>query len=229
MTRLWMTFFVLFLTVPELAFAAKPPPKNPPAAAPEIHSIKVSYNDLEVLVAGANLNPDSATVTLGGAAADIHVDSTSELLILPFTTAVSAAVNTPGNYMLSLTTDGGSLNLSIFVPFGLVYLPPGDGPCPCEGDWDLYAGQAPPAGYAGETPYCMIDSADYVTVQFADTIGSIYWVLRTQWDGSTGFCEQYLDGPRRALINEDEYNACTSYLRTGYVDVYPGTGSDCLF
>lgn len=232
MKRYWTLFLVLFVGFSGLAYAAKPQP-NPPANAPEIYSVKIDYSTLMILVEGINLDAADATATLGGANATLNPGSTDNLLLLETTADVATAVDGPGNYVLALTTGAGSINLSIFIPFGLVYLPPGEGPCPCEGDWDHFAGLASPAGYNGQEPYCIIDSgvSDYVTVQFWDTEVGNYWVLRTQWTGSTGFCEQYLDGPRRELSSEDEYNACAAYLRTNYVDVYPSPigGTDCLF
>ncbi|GEM_PF-3172646 len=233
MKRYWTLFLMLWMGLSGLAYAAKPPPKNPPAAAPEIYSVKIDYSTLMLLVEGVNLDTASATVTLGGADTALNPASSDNLLMLETTPEVAAAVDEPGNYVIALTTDAGSISLSIFIPFGLVYLPPGEGPCPCESDWDHFASLASPAGYNGQEPYCIIDSgvSDYVTVQFLDAAVSNYWVLRTQWTGSGGFCEQYLDGPRRALSSEDEYNACAAYLRTNYVDVYPSPigGTDCLF
>ena len=132
---------------------------------------------------------------------------------------------------MNISNDGGSLTLSIFVPFAIVVSEPPSPPgpdCPCSPEWDDASTTASPNGFSGQTPYCSQDNGQFVTVQFYDIPANNYWVLWSEWSGSSGYCELYIDGPNRALSSEDEFNACAGYLRN-IVTVWGEQGYDCLF
>lgn len=213
------------------ATAAKPPNLQIAAAQPEVHSVIVDYANSKILVKGLNLDPSSVSATLAGVNVtnDLVPISVSLLEIL-FSSNVSAAVNKSGNYVLSITTNGGNFTLSAFIPFALVYIPPSGGPCPCQGEWDQYRNQTPPDGFSGLAPYCYQDNGtDFVTVQFWDTNNQKYWTLWTDWNGSSGSCALLIDAPTRTLDSQAQFDACANYLRQTYIQVYPGVGGDCLY
>lgn len=210
--------------------AKRPAPTPEPVAdpAPEVFSVKIEYSNNRILVNGANL--DLATVTLGGEPFDTDSASSDTTTIIPFTTEMSDVVDGLGNYVLIITTAGGDFPLTAFIPFAITYFPPGD-QCPCESEWNYYGGLSSPNGFSGLTPpSCASDSGDYVTVQFYDELSPLatnYWILRTGWDSSSGYCELWIDGPRRVLDSIGQFNACANYLRDTYV--WPGVSDVCTF
>jgi len=227
--RLILLFAALVVICGE-SFAAKP--QNPPAvAAPEVFSVRIDYANSLIIVIGQNLDPSSAAATLAGVALSLDEASTSEQLLFPFSTEISAVVDGLGNYVLKISTDGGSFTLTAFIPFALVVNPPPPPPggdCPCSPEWDFRSTTSPPNGFADLMPYCSQDSGDFVTVQFYDQANNNYWVLWTEWLGSYGNCELWMDGPYRELTSEDQFDACAGYLRS-IVTVWGSQGNDCLF
>lgn len=221
-------FIALILT--SLSALAKPPNQAQSVAPLEVYSIKVDYGNGQILVEGAGLDPASATATLAGVALTLNPISTDTHLLFDYSTSVAEVVNSPGNYILVITTAGGSFTTSTFIPFGLAYNPPSGDPCPCQGEWDYFSSTASPNGYYGLTPYCSEDNADFVTVQFSDTPVGNYWVSWTSWDSAsaTGTCAQYIDGPTRNLTTEDQFNACAGYLRN-IIQVWGSGGNTCLY
>jgi hypothetical protein len=221
------------------AFAAKPDRtgnKNDTttteaAAAPEAFAVKVDYDNGLIIVEGENLDPATATGTIAGVPMALDgATSSANTLFFPFSSEIATAVDELGNYVLTVANDGGSLTLSIFVPFGLVVSepPPPPGPdCPCSPEWDDASTTPSPNGFQGQTPYCSQDFGSFVTVQFFDQPANNYWVMWTEWNGSSGYCELYIDGPNRPLSSEDEFNACAGYLRN-VVTVWGDQGFDCL-
>ncbi|MGR8929550.1 MAG: hypothetical protein ACU836_02835 [Gammaproteobacteria bacterium] len=224
------TIYLLALLVFSASVIAKPPNQQVPAAVvPIVHSVIVDYGQSKVLVKGENLDPASVGATLGGV--DISSDLapvSATLLEIPFSATVSSIVANPGTYVLTITTSGGNVTLSAFIPFALIYIPPSNDPCPCQAEWDYFRNKAPPDGFAGLAPYCYQNNTDFVTVQFWDTNSLNYWVLMTDWDGTTGSCALAIDGPTRT-INETEFNACAGFLRQTYIEVYSDTGYTCLY
>ena len=100
--------------------------------------------------------------------------------------------------IFNLSTAGESFSPSIFIPLPLEIAPPPPAPgpdCPCSTERDQITTTPSPDGVAGLTPYCVEDSASFVTVQFYDPSVYNYWVLWTEWTGSEGYCELHLDGP----------------------------------
>lgn len=196
-----------------------------------MHSVKIDYNVGQLLVYGENLDPMTASISLGGVALSLDVSSTADTLLLPVTEALAAAVNSMGNYVLVLSNDGGTLSLSTFIPIALSLpgppLPPGP-ECPCSNDWEYASNTASPNGFAGQTPYCDQDTGSFVTVQYYDVTASNYWVLWTEWNGSSGYCELVIDGPSRDLTTENQFNACADYLRN-IVTVYGSQNMTCVF
>lgn len=221
---------VIILMVNGQALAAKPV-RNPPPTPLEVHSIKVDYNGALILVEGQNLDPGTATANLAGVPLLLDPDSTDTLLQFPFTPEVEAAVHSMGNYILTLSSDGGSFTATTFIPFALVAAPepPPPGPdCPCSTEWDEKSNALSPDGFKNQTPYCHQDSANFVTVQFYDIPANNYWVLWTGWSGSEGYCELYIDGPHRTLSGQDQFDACAVYLRN-IVEVWGSQGNVCIF
>jgi hypothetical protein len=221
---------LLFISAPLLA--AKPD-RNQPAAnpAPEVHSVKVDYTGSMVLVEGLNLDPSTASATLAGVPLVVDPGSSDTLLQFPFTPELGAVVDTLGNYVLLLSTDGGNFSATLFIPLALVSAPepPPPGPdCPCSTEWDQKSNAFSPDGFKNQTPYCAQDRADFMTVQFWDLDVNNYWVLWTGWSGSEGYCELYLDGPYRTLTSQSQFDACAAYLRN-IVVVWGNQGNDCLF
>lgn len=222
---------LLTLIIFSVSASAKPPNQQQTAAAlPQVHSVIVDYSNSEVLVKGLNLDTASVTATLAGVDITNDLDSISDTqLNVLFSSTLSTIVDKPGNYVLSITTNDGNFTLSAFIPFPLVYIPPSGDPCPCKGEWDLYRTQASPDGFSGLTPYCQQDNgSDYVTVHFWDTSVNNYWLLRTSWNGSSGYCELYIDAPPRILDSQAQFDACADYLRQTFIQVYPNVGGDCL-
>lgn len=223
--------FATFAMVCGQSFAAKPQ-KTVAAAvpAPEIYSVKIDYTNGLILVLGVNLDPATTTATIGGET--IIVDgaaSSSDTLVFPFTPALAAF--DLGNYVLNISTAGTSFSLSLFIPLPLATAPPPPPPgaeCPCSTEWDQKSTAASPDGFAGLTPYCVEDSPNFVNVQFYDTSAYNYWVLWTEWTGSEGYCELYLDGPHRTLTSQDQYDACAAYLRN-IVTVWGNQGYTCFY
>jgi len=221
------------------SFAAKPVRNdstgtNEPAAttaAPEVFAVKIDYPNGFIVVEGANLDPSTATATIAGVPLTVDAASTDSMLRFPFTSEVTAAVSELGNYVLNISTAGGSFTLTAFIPFALSLpdgpLPPG-AECPCSTEWDLKGGASPPDGFDGLVPYCNQDTGSFVTVQFYDTAYGNYWVLWTEWTGSSGYCALYLDAPERELTSQDQFDACAAYLR-GIVTVWGSQGNMCLF
>lgn len=207
------------------AVTAKRPQQPPPEPAPEVYSVKIEYSNDRIVVNGANL--DLATVTLGGVSFDS--EASSDDIIIPFTAEMIDVVDGAGNYVLVISTDGGEFTLTAFIPFAITYFPPGD-QCPCESEWDYYGGLTSPNGFLGLTPSCASGTGDYVTVQFYDEIPLLatnYWILRTGWDSSSGYCELWIDGPRRDLDSVGQFDACANYLRDTYV--WTGVSEVCIF
>ena len=216
-------------------FAAKPDrnQNNEAAAvaAPQAFEVKVDYVNGLIIVDGENLDPATATGTIAGVPLSLDGASDANTLFFPFSSEIATAVDELGNYVLTISTDGGSLTLSIFVPFAITVSepPPPPGPdCPCSPEWDDVSTTPSPNGFSGQTPYCSQDNGQFVTVQFYDVPANNYWVLWSEWTGSSGYCELYIDGPSRALSSEDEFNACAGYLRN-IVTVWGDQGFDCLF
>jgi hypothetical protein len=217
------------------SFAAKPDrnqTNESAAPVPQAFAVKVDYNNGLIIVEGENLDPSTATGTIAGVSMSLDGGaSTANTLFFPFTSEIATAVDELGNYILNISNDGGSLTLSIFVPFALVVSepPPPPGPdCPCSTEWDQKSTTASPGGFSGQTPYCSQDTGQFVTVQFYDQPAGNYWVLWTEWNGSSGYCELYIDLPPRSLSTEDEFNACAGYLRN-IVTVWGDQGLDFPF
>jgi len=168
---------------------------------------------------------------LGGVTVATDGASTDADLIIPFTTELSDVVDGQGNYVLIISTGAGDFTLTAFIPFAIVYLPPGSGLCPCESEWDHYAGLASPNGFKDIDPFCTFesDSGEFVTVQFYDELVSNYWVLWTEWmhSSSSGYCELWVDGPYRDLDEPGQFNACAAYLKDTFA--WPTVSNDCLF
>ena len=226
----WLLSFVLLVAVSGPCLAAKPV-RSAAVAAPEVFSVKIDYAGGFIVVEGTALDPATAAATIAGVGLSIDGSSTDTTLMLPFSPAAAAAVDELGNYVIQVTTDAGGFTLSAFVPFALVQspTPPPPGPdCPCSPEWDDKSSAAPPDGFAGLTPYCSEDSANWVTVQFDDN--PRYWVLWTEWSDATasGSCELWIDSPGRPLDSHEQFNACANYLRN-IVTVWGSQGNDCLF
>ncbi len=232
MTRSLAFVSLLLLLLSGPLLAAKPDRNQPAAApAPEVHSVKVDYTGSMVLVEGLNLDPTTASATLAGVPLVPGPGSTGSQLQFPFTPELGAAVDTLGNYVLVLTTDGGSFTATLFIPLALVAAPepPPPGPdCPCSTEWDQKGNAVSPDGFRNQTPYCAEDNANFVTVQFYDQPANNYWVLWTGWSGSEGYCELYIDGPHRTLTSQGQFDACAAYLRN-VVEVWGNQGNLCLF
>jgi hypothetical protein len=234
MSRKWAILIFAVLTAAYgSSFAGKPQNPAALAATPEVFSVKINYTNGFIVVEGANLDPATATATIAGVNLTVDAASTGNTLLFPFAPAVSAVVNELGNYVLKLSTAGGSLSLSTFIPFALVTAPPPPPPgptCPCSTEWDQKSTTASPGGFAGLVPYCSQDSANFVTVQFYDAPASNYWVLWTSWNAasSSGYCELYIDGPYRPLTTQGQFDACAGYLRN-IVTVWGNQGNTCLF
>lgn len=231
MSRKWsIAGFLLALLISSVSFAAKPIKAPPAPPAPEVYSIKINYNDGLILVEGVELHAASAAATLAGVGLVLDGASTDTNLVFPFSPAVSAVVNELGNYVLNLTTDGGSFSASAFIPFALevnVPLPPGEA-CPCSPEWDLLMSTPSPDGVAGQIPYCYQDNTGFITVQFYDDPVGNYWVMWADWDSGSGSCELYIDADSRPLDDQAEFDACADYLRD-IVTVWGSAGNDCLF
>ena len=230
--KMYSLILLLALALPGASFAAKPDRNVAPAApAPSVNWVKIDYNSGDVIVHGENLDPSTASVSLGGVTLALDVASTADTLLLPITEALAAEVDSMGNYVLALSNDGGSLGISTFIPIALSVpgptLPPGPD-CPCSNDWDNASTTPSPNGFNGQTPYCDQDTGSFVTVQYYDIPANNYWVLWTEWNGSSGYCELYIDGPPRQLTTEDEFDACADYLRN-LVTVYGSQDMTCLF
>ena len=203
----------------------------PAAPAPEVYSVKIDYQNGFIVVEGDNLDPGTVAGNIAGVTMVPDGASTANSLLFSFSSEISAAVDELGNYVVNISTGGGTVTLTAFIPFALVTseppLPPGED-CPCSPEWDQKSAAASPSGFSGQTPYCSQDSSSFVTVQFYDQPANNYWVLWTEWSGSTGYCELYIDGPERPLASEAEFTACASYLRN-IVAVWGDQGNDCLF
>jgi len=217
--------FVVAIIVCGSALAAKPqkPPQEPAVAAPNVFAVKIDYANGRVILQGENLAPDTAIATFAGVVLAPDPGSSATELLFPFTAELELAVDEMGNYVLTVTTDGGSFTVTAFVPLALQVPPepPPAGPdCPCSTEWDIASTTASPDGFAGLTPYCSEDSTDWVTVQFFDVPANNYWVMWTGWDSGSGsgYCELYIDGPNRPLDSETQFNACADYLRNLVAD-----------
>jgi len=226
-------FCLLALVIFTAPVIAKPPNQQVvPGAAPLIHSVIVDYAQSKVLVKGENLDTAPVSAALAG------VDITGDLVILsntqleiPFSSTVSNTVDKSGTYVLSVTTGDGNVTLSAFIPFALIYIPPSNDPCPCQGEWDTFRNLAPPDGFSGLAPYCYQDNgSNFLTVQFFDTGNLNYWVLMTDWDANanSGSCALVIDGSTRTL-DATQFNECATYLRNTYITVYSDTNNTCLY
>jgi hypothetical protein len=233
MPNKWMVSAVIaLLAFSGTAIAAKPERVTvTAAAAPSVVAAKLDYLNLFVIVEGENLSPTTAAATFAGVSLLPDPSSTGNELKFAFTDELSAVIDERGNYVLTITTDGGSFTLTAFVPWALASPPPPPGAdCPCSPEWDSASTTASPDGFSGLVPYCSEDNGNWVTVQFYDEPVGNYWVMWTQWDAGTvsGFCELYIDGPYRALDTETQFNACAAYLR-GIVTAWGDQGNACLF
>jgi hypothetical protein len=233
MSRVWLVFIsVVLLLASGQPFAAKPQ-REPAAAAipaPLVFSVKIDYANSQIIVEGENLDPGTAVGTIAGVGLTLDGASSSTTLLFPFSPAVSAVVDELGNYVLNISTDGGSFVLSAFIPFALADAPPLPPPgpdCPCSTEWDDKSTTPSPGGFSGLTPYCSQDSTNFVTVQFYDQAIGNYWVLWTEWSGSSGYCELYIDVQSRPLTSQAQFDACASYLRN-IVTVWGNQGYDCI-
>ena len=194
MSKKWLILVFSILTLLcQQSFAAKPNRETTPAVpSPQAYSVKIDYTGGFIIVAGENLDPGTATGTIAGVGLSLDDASSDTTLLFSFSPAVEAAVNALGNYVLNVSTDGGSLSLSIFIPFALATpeppLPPGS-ECPCSTEWENKSAMSSPDGFLGLTPYCHQDTGSFVTVQFYDQLVGNYWVLWTEWTGSSGYCE----------------------------------------
>jgi hypothetical protein len=228
----WLTLiFAIFAMVWGPSFAAKPQKAAAAAVAtPEIYSVKIDYTNGLILVFGVNFDPVTTTAAIGGES--IIVDeaaSSAGTLVFPFTAAL--ANFDLGNYVLNLSTADVSFSLSIFIPLPLELAPPPppEGPdCPCSTEWNTLITNTSPDGVADLTPYCSQDSGSFVTVQFFDPSWGNYWVLWTEWTGSEGYCELYLDGPYRTFTDQAKFDACATYLRN-IVTVWGDQGNTCIY
>lgn len=221
----------IFLIGCESAVAGKPV-KAAPAEAPQVYSLKIDYAGGYVIADGANLSPGTAAAEFGGVGLSPEPASSDSQLLFAFTPALELAVNELGNYVFTLTTDGGDFTLSAFIPLPLTIPtePPPPGPdCPCSPEWDAASTTPSPGGFSGLIPYCQEDTGNWLTVQFYDVSVGNYWVLWTGWDpgSETGYCELYIDGPNRVLDNETQFEACAAYVRT--IQVWGDQGNMCLF
>lgn len=226
---------LLFITLCGTAMAAKPekPPQEAAVAAPNVFSVKVDYLNGLVIVEGENLSAGTASATFAGISLAPDPASSDTELQFAFTSELTAAVDEMGNYVVIITTDGGSFSLSAFIPFALTV--PGEPPppgldCPCSPEWDSASTTPSPDGFAGLTPFCSEDSGNWVTVQVSDSAEGNYWVMWTGWDSGagTGYCELFIDSPSRTLSTEEQFNACAVYLRD-IVTVWGSQGNDCIF
>jgi hypothetical protein len=233
MSKKWLILVFSVLTVLcEPSFAAKPVREQAAAVAiPQAYSVKIDYTGGVIIVAGENLDPGTAAGTIAGVGLSLDGDSSDDnTLLFPVSPAVAAAVDELGSYVLNISTDGGNLTLTLFIPIALVTSgpPPPPGPdCPCSTEWDDKSTTASPGGFSGLTPYCQEDNGNFVNVQFSDESAGKYWVLWTEWSGSSGYCELWIDGPERPLSSETEFDACAAYLRN-IVTVWGDQGNDCI-
>ena len=225
---------VISIAACSTALAAKPqkPPPEAAVAAPNVFSVKVDYANGFVILEGENLAPETASATFAGVGLTPDPASSDTELRFPFSAELEVAVDGLGNYVLILTTDGGSFAVTAFVPLALTIPteppPPGED-CPCSPEWDSARSTASPGGFDGLVPYCSEDGANWVTVQFFDVPVGNYWVLWTGWDSGSGsgYCELYIDGPNRDLDTETQFNACAAYLRD-IVTVWGNQGNTCI-
>jgi hypothetical protein len=234
MSKKWLILVFSVLTVLcEPSFAAKPVREQAAAVAiPQAYSVKIDYTSGVIIVAGENLDPGTAAGTIAGVGLSLDGASSAETLLFPFSPAVAAAVDELGSYVLNISTDGGNLTLTLFIPIALVTpgtpLPPGPD-CPCSTEWDAAKTTASPGGFAGLTPYCQQDTGDFVNVQFYDELVGNYWVLWTGWEDSSGYyCALYMDADQRSHIGQTGFDACAAYLRN-IVTVWGDQGNDCIF
>jgi hypothetical protein len=231
MREKWLILaFVTFAMAWGQSFAAKPQNNAPALPAPQIFSVKIDYTNGFVIVQGENLDTSSTVATLAGVSLSLDGSSSDTTLLFPFSPALSAAVPGLGNYVLNISIAGNNFSLTLFIPIALAIAPPPPPPgpeCPCSTEWDQMTTAASPDGVAGQTPYCNEDSPNFVTVQFYDIPAYNYWVLWTEWTGSDGYCELYLDGPYRTLTRKDQFDACAAYLRN-IVTVWGTQGNDCM-
>jgi hypothetical protein len=217
------------------ALAAKPdkPAPEPAAATPIVYSVKLDYANGLVILEGENLAPTTASATFSGVALAPEPASSDTELLFAFTAELELAIDEMGNYVLTVTTDGGSFSVTAFVPLALKIPsdppPPGED-CPCSPEWDAASSAASPDGFAGLQPYCSEDSASWVNVQFYDPAANNFWVLWTGWNSgsATGYCELYIDGPNRSLDSQTQFDACANYLRN-IVEVRGDQGNLCIF
>ena len=236
MSRKWTTAILAFLVASSVtALAAKPPKEQPQPveAAPELFSVKIDYINGFIVAEGANLSPGTATASLAGVSLTLDPASTESELLFAFSDDLSAVVNELGNYVLNLTTDGGSITLTAFIPFALAPIPEPPPPgvdCPCSTEWDLASITPSPDGFAELTPYCSENNSDFFTVQFYDMSAGNYWVLWANWDdvSNSGSCELYIDGPNRTLDTQTQFDACAAYLQD-MVTVWGNQGNVCMF
>lgn len=227
--------FLLILTLfSSLSFAGKPQSNQTAAAvtAPVVHLVRVDYNNATVIVSGDSLDPTTAALQIAGISElpDLSV-STASVLVFPWG-SFPTVVTEQGTYPMTLTTSGGNQTVDTFIPLPFVLAPPPPPPgpdCPCSTEWDDASTTNSPNGFADvPNAYCDQSSANFSTVQFYDALAGNYWVLWTGWDGSSGYCELYIDGPDRTLATEDQFNACTAYL-ANIVTVFGSDGYDCIF
>ena len=215
-----LTFVILSSTQ---VFAAKP--QQPPAAqASEVFSVLVDTTTSEILVKGNNLASVSAA-TLAGQTLPLTGAPTSSDAVFSFGLDVTNAVTTKGNYVLKLTTDGGDISLSVYIPYALYPAPPPSELCPCYGEWESFRTSSPPSGFDGVALTCYIDDPTYTYVYIEDATNSLGWILRTEWidEIGLGYCEAFLDGPQRTIFTQDIQASCATYLRDNIISIYPGS------
>ena len=215
---------IILLLSSQAVLAVKPgtEPPTPPSPVIIIDSVVVDYTNSKIVVTGEGFN-EVTEVILGGDSilADIN-DSTATNTLLEFdfsSNMISAVPTTPGNYSLELNGNAFSVYFSTAVVFSTSTA------CPCQTEWESFAATSPSAGFSGVPATCLVNSTDYVHVEFWDFTNNNMWILETEYTTNIKKCALVFDGATHVLTQE-QHNACSNYLNTFTA---PPDNTYCLF
>ncbi|TXL05316.1 hypothetical protein BMR03_09135 [Methylococcaceae bacterium HT2] len=181
----------------------------------EINSIIIDRLSYKVIFNGSGFTGSDFIVAGESLSPTVIISGTVQHLTF---SQLEPIITRAGSYNVE---EGGAI-FTMYVDTAIIAPPPITTDCPCQPEWDNYGSIEQSGGFSGLVPTCKVDNVDQVqvAVQFYNPTFLQYWILTTEFNSTATECALVLDSPTRELDSLQEHNACASYLRTNYINVY---------